>query len=79
MRIFLGALSVLALLLSARRFYIAESTSHDIGALFLLLIGIQLLIAAALVHEHQQSRTQKPPASTDRQEGKERDPSAKQE
>jgi len=78
MRIFLGVLSVLSLLLASRRFYISESAVHDIGALFLLLIGIQLFVAAALVHEHQQNRTPKSPASTDRGESKEGGPSAKQ-
>jgi hypothetical protein len=60
MRIFLGVLSALSLLLAARRFYLSENVGYDIGALFLLLIGIQLFVAALLVHEHQESRARKP-------------------
>jgi hypothetical protein len=71
MRIFLGALSVMSLLLAAKRFYLSEDTGYDIGALFLLLIGIQLFVAAILVHEHQQSRSSKQPAATEREERKE--------
>lgn len=56
MRIVLALLSVIALLLATRRFYRSEDTGYDIGALFLLLIGIQLFVAAILVHEHQQTR-----------------------
>lgn len=74
MRIFLGVLSALALLLAARRFSISEHTGReDIGALFLLLIGIQLLVAAALVHLRQEDRTKQPPNPTDEREGSERD------
>lgn len=68
MKIFLGVLSALSLLLAGGRFYVSESAVHDIGAVFLLLIGIQLLIAAALVHELQQNRTPKSPALTDRRD-----------
>ena len=79
MRIFLSVLSALALLLAARRFHISENTGHDIGALFLLLIGIQLLIAAGLIHRRQQDRTQRLPGSTDKGEAdeKEKDQSTK--
>jgi len=56
MRIFLGLLSAISLTLATRRFYLLEETGYDIGALFFLLIGVQLLVAAVLVHEHQQSR-----------------------
>ncbi len=55
MRIVLALLSVIALLLATRRFYRSEDAGYDIGALFLLLIGIQLFVAAMLVHEHQQA------------------------
>ena len=63
MRIFLGVLSALAFLLASRRFYRSENVGYDIGGLFLLLIGIQLLIGAALFHEHHESRTPKGSAS----------------
>ena len=78
MRIFLSILSGLALLLSARRFYLTEHVGYDIGALFLLLIGIQLFVAAVLVHEHQQSRGPKSPPATDSTQSKEEDPRVKQ-
>ena len=68
MRIFLGLLAVVAILLASRRFSLSESVGYDIGALFLLLIGIQLLITAALIHENQESRTPKPPVSADKHE-----------
>ena len=70
MRIFLGLLAVVAILLASRRFSLSESVGYDIGALFLLLIGIQLLITAALIHESQESRTPKPPTSADTPEAK---------
>jgi len=71
MRIFLGVLSALSLLLAARRFYASEDIGYDIGALFLLLIGIQLFIAAVLVHEHQQARKPKSPPAADSLENNE--------
>ncbi len=66
MKIFLGVLSALSLLLAGERFYVSESAGHNFGAVFLLLVGIQLLIAAVLIHEVQQERTPKSPALTDR-------------
>jgi hypothetical protein len=74
MRIFFGVLSALAFWFASRRFARSEDAGYDIGALFLLLIGIQLFIAAALFHEQHQSRTLKPPASTDKDGGEERTP-----
>jgi hypothetical protein len=53
-------------LLAGGRLYVSESAGHDFGAVFLLLVGIQLHIAAALVHKVQQERTSKSPALTDR-------------
>lgn len=64
MRIIFLGLSVLAILLAGRRFALSEQIGYDVGALFLLLSGIQLLIAAAVFHEQHESRTPKPPAST---------------
>lgn len=68
MRMFFGVLSALAFLLASRRFYLTESVGYDIGGLFLLLIGIQLFIAAAIFHEQRESRKSKPPASSQGQE-----------
>ena len=52
MRIFLFVLAIISLLLATHQFSISEQTGQFKGALFLLLIGIQLLIAAALITEH---------------------------
>jgi hypothetical protein len=45
MRIFLFVLSIISFLLAAHQFALAEQMGQFKGALFLLLIGIQLLIA----------------------------------
>jgi hypothetical protein len=66
MRIFLFVLSALSLLLAAHRFYLAEHTGQHKGGLFFLLIGIQLLVAAALIGGHREERTSKSPTSTDK-------------
>lgn len=58
MRIFLFALSIVCLLLAAHQFSLAEQTGQFKGALFLLLIGIQLLIAGALISQHREERAQ---------------------
>ena len=62
MRMFFGVLSAVAFLLASRRFYLTESVGYDISGLFLLLIGIQLFVAAAIFHEQHESRKPKPPA-----------------
>jgi hypothetical protein len=49
MRIVLLGLSALAIGLATRRFYLTEHIGYDVGALFLLLVGIQLLVAAILL------------------------------
>jgi hypothetical protein len=63
MRVFLFILSVLSLLLSAHRFSLAEGTGQFKGALFLLLVGIQLLIAAALIGDQRDDRDHRSPVS----------------
>jgi hypothetical protein len=65
MRIFFGVLSALVFLLASRRFYLTESFGYDIGGLFLLLVGIQLFVAAAVFHEHHERRKPKPPVSVE--------------
>jgi hypothetical protein len=77
MRIFFGVLSALAFWFASRRFARSEEVGYDIGALFLLLIGIQLFITAVLFHEQHQSRTPKPPPE-DKNEAEASGPSGKQ-
>jgi hypothetical protein len=76
MRIFLLLSSALSLLLAAHRFSIAESTGQHKGGLFFLLIGIQLLIAAALVHDHRESQTPKSTPLAEKEDRKEAGPNA---
>ena len=64
MRIFLFLCSALSLLLAAHRFSLAEHTGQHKGGLFFLLIGIQLLIAAALIGGHREDRAPKSPTSS---------------
>jgi hypothetical protein len=69
MRFFFGILSALAFLLASRRFYLTESVGYDIGGLFLLLVGIQLFVAAAIFHEQHESRKPKRPAPEEGKDG----------
>ncbi|GEM_PF-1810176 len=76
MRIFLFLCSALSLLLAAHRFSLAEHAGQHKGGIFFLLIGIQLLIAAALIHSHREERTTKSPTSTEKEDRKKAGPSA---
>lgn len=71
MRIFFGVLSAVAFLLASRRFYLTEHVGYDIGGLFLLLVGIQLFVVAAIFHEQHESRKPKPPDSAESKHGPE--------
>ena len=71
MRIFLFLCSALSLLLAAHRFSLAEHTGQHKGGIFFLLIGIQLLIAAALIHGHREEHTSKSPTATEKEDPKE--------
>ena len=63
MRIIFLGLSLVAILLASKRFTRFETVGYDSGALFLLLIGIQLLVTAAIFYEHHESRTSKSSSS----------------
>lgn len=63
MRIIFLGLSLVAILLASRRFYRFENVGNDTGGLFLLLIGIQLLVTAAIFYEHHESRNSKSSSS----------------
>ena len=71
MRIFLFVLSIVSLLLATRQFSISEQTGQFKGALFLLLIGIQLLVTAALISEHREERARTSAASTETEDRRE--------
>jgi hypothetical protein len=75
MRIFLFLCSAISLLLAAHRFSLAEGTGQFKGGLFFLLIGIQLLIAAALIGGHREERTTKSPTSTEEKDANKVGPS----
>jgi hypothetical protein len=84
MRIFLFLCSAISLLLAAHRFSLAEGTGQFKGGLFFLLIGIQLLIAAALIGGHREGHTSKSPTLTEEDDRNEagssvRSPSEEQE
>ena len=71
MRIFLFISSALALFISAHKFSLIDPSGQYKGALFFLLMGIQLLIAAALISEHRESQTPRSSAPTEKKEDKE--------
>ncbi len=76
MRIFLFLCSAISLLLAAHRFSLAEGTGQFKGGLFFLLIGIQLLIAAALIGDHREDRISKSPPLAQEEDRKEAGPRA---
>lgn len=71
MRIFLFVLSVFCLLIAAHRFTLADHSGQYKGALFFLLIGIQLLITAAIIHDHRENRASKSSIKTDKGDSRE--------
>jgi hypothetical protein len=64
MRSVLLSLSALAVGLATRRFYLTEHIGYDVGALFFLLIGIQLFVAAMLFGERSDSQDHPTPPSS---------------
>lgn len=56
MRTFLFLCSAVSLLISAHKFSLVEPSGQYKGALFFLLIGIQMLITGALIGGHQDER-----------------------
>jgi hypothetical protein len=71
MRTFLFLCSALSLLLAAHKFSLAEPSGQYKGALFFLLMGIQLLIAAALIGGHREDQASKSSTSTEKEDRKE--------
>ncbi|MCP9439944.1 MAG: hypothetical protein NNA20_12145 [Nitrospira sp.] len=67
MRIVLLGLSMLAIGLATRRFYLTEQIGYDVGALFLLLVGIQLLVAAMLFGERSENQDRSSSSASDRE------------
>ena len=70
MRIFLFISSALALLISAHKFSLVDPSGQYKGALFFLLMGIQLLIAAALISEHREDQARKSETSKEENDRK---------
>ncbi len=71
MRTFLFLCSALSLLLAAHKFSLAEPSGQYKGALFFLLMGIQMLVTGALIGEHRESQTPKSPPSAEKKDDKE--------
>lgn len=70
MRTFLFMCSALSLLVSAHKFSLAEPSGQYKGALFFLLIGIQMLITGALIGGHQDERDLKSRTETEKEDRK---------
>ncbi|MCP9455283.1 MAG: hypothetical protein NNA18_04125 [Nitrospira sp.] len=65
MKILLLGLAALAIGLATRRFYLTEHIGYDVNALFLLLVGIQLLVAAMLFGERNENHNRSSASSSD--------------
>ncbi len=70
MRTFLFLCSALSLLVSAHKFSLVEPSGQYKGALFFLLIGIQMLITGALIGGHQDERDLKSQKETEKEDRK---------
>ena len=70
MRTFLFLCSALSLLVSAHKFSLVEPSGQYKGALFFLLIGIQMLITGALIGGHQDERDLESQAQSEKEERK---------
>ena len=71
MRTFLFLCSALSLLVSAHKFSLVEPSGQYKGALFFLLIGIQMLITGALIGGHQDERDLKSQKEIEKEDRKE--------
>lgn len=71
MRTFLFLCSALSLLISAHKFSLADPSGQYKGALFFLLLGIQMLITGALIGDHQDERDLKAQKAVDQEDRKE--------
>jgi hypothetical protein len=76
MRTFLFLCSALSLLVSAHKFSLVEPSGQYKGALFFLLIGIQMLITGALIGGHQDERDLKSQMETEKENSKDAGPNA---
>jgi hypothetical protein len=70
MRTFLFLCSALSLFISAHKFSLVEPSGQYKGALFFLLIGIQMLITGALIGGHQDERDLKSQMETKEEDRK---------
>lgn len=70
MRTFLFLCSALSLLISAHKFSLVEPSGQYKGALFFLLLGIQMLITGALIGDHQDERALKSQTETEKEDRK---------
>ncbi|MBS0150304.1 MAG: hypothetical protein JSR31_05140 [Nitrospira sp.] len=66
MRTFLFLCSALSLLISAHKFSLVDASGQYKGALFFLLLGIQMLITGALIGDHQDERDLKSQMETEK-------------
>ena len=66
MRTFLFLCSAVSLLISAHKFSLVDPNGQYKGALFFLLVGIQMLITGALIGGHQDERDLKAQRETEK-------------
>ncbi len=70
MRTFLFLCAAVSLLISAHKFSLVDPNGQYKGALFFLLVGIQMLITGALIGGHQDERDLKAQGQTEKEDSK---------